>query len=329
MHQLWGLMPLMRLIFEFQTGYPQQLRPFVQYSRRNNLQVEMLLTQQMPLFLENMNTLDKILRPYMALTAPLTARHVDALLVSFPQLTRNVYCYAVWAGHLDLLRFMLPRVRNVYYSATEIAAHLGQLDVLVYLDGHKLATFSHLTLHWASRQGHLKVVEFLHPRIATDHAFAMDAAACHGHFDVVKFLHTNRTEGCTTKAMDSAAQHGHLEIVKFLHRHRSEGCTTAALDMAAANGHLELVKFLHWNRTEGATTTAMTLACCNGHLDVVKFLFEHRSEGCTIQALIGAREASHWDVVSFLLQHGKELHLDVPQPSFRHSSYALQTFLIF
>ncbi|KAG9399882.1 hypothetical protein AC1031_011303 [Aphanomyces cochlioides] len=310
MEQVWGMADAMRSIFEFQTGYPQHLRPFAQYTQEQNVHVEMLMTQQTPRFVENMVALDKILRPYLGMATPLTKSHVDVLLGCFPQVAHNLFCYAIWAGHLDLLGWMVHRVKNIYHGATNMAAFHGQIDVLVYLEAHNLAMYSSQTLHWACRQGHMKAVEFLHPRVAVGHTIAMDAAAMNGHFEIVKFLHTHRSEGCTTKAMDSAAAYDHLEIVKYLHTHRSEGCTTAALDLAAANGHLDIVKFLHWNRKEGATTTAMTLASCYGHLDVVKFLFDHRAEGCTIRALLGARESKHWHVEAFLRKHAEQLKLD-------------------
>ena len=55
---------------------------------------------------------------------------------------------------------------------------------------------------------------------------AMDYASQNGHLNVVKFLHENRNEGCTTCAMDYASENGHLDVVKFLHENRTEGCTT-------------------------------------------------------------------------------------------------------
>ncbi|CAK4666987.1 hypothetical protein LEN26_016969 [Aphanomyces euteiches] len=311
----------MRFIFEFQTGYPQLLRPFAQYIRCYDDYAELFLTQDTSLFVESMLALDKILRPYLAIEPLLSPQRVDALLHCFPSLAHNVFSYAIWAGHLDLLGLMVPRVGYICHNTTDIAAFLGQMDVLVYLEAQNLAKFSSKSLHWACYQGHLKVVEFLSPRVPVSETIAMDAAAMNGHFEIVKFLHANRSEGCTTKAMDQAAARGHLEIVKFLHCKRSEGCTSAAIDKAAANGHLDVVKFLHAHRTECATTSAMNLASCHGHLDVVKFLMENRPEGCTIRAFLGATEANHWQVAAFILQHANQLKLDLQQVRSSFPSY--------
>ncbi|CAK4092017.1 unnamed protein product [Aphanomyces euteiches] len=215
MQQTLGSTALMRFIFEFQTGYPQLLRPFAQYIRCYDDYAELFLTQDTSMFVESMLALDKILRPYLAIEPLLSPQRVDAFLHCFPSLAHNVFSYAIWAGHLDLLGLMVPRVGYICHNTTDIAAFLGQMDVLVYLEAQNLAKFSSKSLHWACYQGHLKVVEFLSPRVPVSETIAMDAAAMNGHFEIVKFLHANRSEGCTTEAMDQAAARGHLEIVKF------------------------------------------------------------------------------------------------------------------
>ncbi|CAK4666938.1 unnamed protein product [Aphanomyces euteiches] len=275
----------MRSIFAFQPGYPQPMLPFIQYVRQHDLLAAKAMVQDFAMFDANMEALDEILRSYLDMESRLSPYRVDSLLYYFPQLAHNFYCYAVWAGNLDLLGLMLQRGMTMLYHATEIAAFLGRVKVLTYLEENKLATYSTQTLNWACRQGHFNAVEFLHPHIAMGDTVAMDAAATNGHF----------------------------EIVKFLHVYRDEGCTTTAMDQAAANGHLEIVKFLHYNRTEGATTKAMTLAASHGHLDVVKFLYEHRSEGCTLRALHGSRESNQQHVEAFLRQPTNQLKLGLDE----------------
>ena len=62
---------------------------------------------------------------------------------------------------------------------------------------------------------------------------AMDWASENGHLEVVKWLHSNRTEGCTSYAMKWASKNGHLHVVQWLHSNRTEGCTTCAMDGAS------------------------------------------------------------------------------------------------
>ena len=67
----------------------------------------------------------------------------------------------------------------------------------------------------------------------------MNWATRNGHLEIVKFLHENRKERCTVDAMNGAAENGHLETVKVLHENRKEGCTADAMDWAAQDGHLK------------------------------------------------------------------------------------------
>jgi len=48
----------------------------------------------------------------------------------------------------------------------------------------------------------------------------MDYASRNGHLEVVKWLHFNRSERCTIYAMDWASENGHLGVVKWLHENR-------------------------------------------------------------------------------------------------------------
>ncbi len=102
--------------------------------------------------------------------------------------------------------------------------------------------------------------------------YRINWASQNGHLEVVKWLHENRTEGCTTDAMDFASFDGYLEVVKWLHENRTEGCTTQAMNGATEFGHLEVIKWLHENRSEGCIIWAMSCASLTGHLEVVTFL---------------------------------------------------------
>jgi hypothetical protein len=73
-------------------------------------------------------------------------------------------------------------------------------------------------------------------------------AAKNGHLKVIEWLHKNKKEGCTTDAMDGAAMNGHLEMVEWFHNNRNEGCTTRAMYLAIINGHLEVAQFIFDNR---------------------------------------------------------------------------------
>ncbi|KAH9097478.1 hypothetical protein LEN26_016973 [Aphanomyces euteiches] len=307
--QVWGMRGVLRLVFAFQSGYPQSMLPFVHFKR--DATSIFCLTNQFPLFVDRMVTLERILVPFLDQDEELKSARVDSLVAWLPDLKQNVLCYAVWAARFDLLQLIHPYFEEFCYASSIMAACCGKLDVLAYLEEQGWADISSQTLHFACQHGHLDIVEYLHPRVPKARYNTMAETAAKGHLHVLKFLHANRSEECNMQAMNGAATYGHLEIVKFLHYNRSEGCSFLAMDAAAANGHLEVVKFLHENRNEGATEEAINMAAESGHLDVIKYLFENRSEGCTYRALRNARRNQHREVEAFLLEHAHELGINL------------------
>ncbi|KAF0687981.1 Aste57867_20362 [Aphanomyces stellatus] len=301
---------LVSSIVAFQSGFPVTFLPFVKFMAshpRPNSLLEFTMTENAPFFQRELDDLTRLFASYF--TSPDALPRLPRLFDYVPAMAHKALCFAIATGHLEMLRFLLhqPGYAKPYHGVAGIAAFNGRLEVLQFLVKHEWAAFTGQTLHWASRQGHLHVVQFLHPHVPTCLPVVMDAAARFGHLDIVTFLHVHRTEGCSTEAMDEAASAGRLDIVRFLHAHRTEGCTTRAMNFAAAHGHLDVVQYLHEHRGEGCTTMAMTLAGCYGHLEVVKFLHHHRTEGCTPRAWEGAVEHKHADVAAFLMANRIEV----------------------
>ena len=72
-----------------------------------------------------------------------------------------------------------------------------------------------ITMEWASQDGHLDVVRYLHS-IGLRHIGLWH----------IGLRHIGKE--CTTWAMDFASNNGHLDVVKYLHGIRKE-CTTRAM----------------------------------------------------------------------------------------------------
>ncbi|EGG18382.1 hypothetical protein DFA_03876 [Cavenderia fasciculata] len=205
-------------------------------------------------------------------------------------------------GRRDILEFIINRYPNINLSNVidEAAKHGGDLAVWLMKTFKQLIDYPpRLALLNAANHGNLSVIEYFHQlnnhcQFTTNH---MDYASRNGHLEIVKFLHFNRSEGCTQSAIDNASEGGFLDIVMFLHHNRTEGCSKSAFNNASRNGHFEIVKFLHFNRTEGCSFYAMDGASTFGSLDIVKFLHFNRTEGCSKEAM---DKCSKLEIIQFL-----------------------------
>ena len=97
-------------------------------------------------------------------------------------------------------------------------------------------------------------------------------ASENGHLEIIKFLHENEKKGYTFKVINNASRNGHIKVLKWLQKNRKDNFTKEAMNWAAMNGHLEIVKFLYLNKIEANTHLAITMAGLNGHTEIVKFL---------------------------------------------------------
>ena len=105
-------------------------------------------------------------------------------------------------------------------------------------------------IRWASQNGHLPVVKYLHENgsdITAFNNYAIRWASLNGHLEVVKYLHEN---GADIQADDNlsirwASLKGHLEVVKYLHENGADiQANNYAIRWASSNGHLPVVAYL-------------------------------------------------------------------------------------
>ncbi|RHY21154.1 hypothetical protein DYB32_009879, partial [Aphanomyces invadans] len=196
--------------------------------------------------------------------------------------------------------------RNLHANNKLVSTSLKTCDPLAVVKTlyrfRRQEVFTSSCLLYLAKQGHLRVLAFLHS--AGCRSFTpqvMDAAAQYGHLSLVQFLHTHRTDGCTVAALDGAARRGHMELVHFLHIHRNEGCSPAAIDGAAANGHLEIVQYLHANFPALCDIeSALKLATEKGHIDIVRFLHELNGGSNVLKVLVWAARKGHLNIIKYM-----------------------------
>ncbi|KAF0720830.1 Aste57867_25 [Aphanomyces stellatus] len=97
----------------------------------------------------------------------------------------------------DLAMVKLLAMGKCWASSVNLAASLGQLEIVKYLVGHKEIAFA---------------------------APAIEAAVQNGHINVVAYLHGQRAETCVAKFMQKAHGTNQLVIVEYFDSHRCKCC---------------------------------------------------------------------------------------------------------
>jgi ankyrin repeat protein len=234
--------------------------------------------------------------------------------------------YAAMNGHLDVLQF-LKDFMDAAPSGSTAPAQPGAVTNTKYLTLQDVRSENNAALHWAARNGHIKVLQFLKGfgltlqdvRSASNRALRW--AAEKGHVNVLQFLISfsltlEDMRSDFNYALRRAAENGHVGVLQFL---TGFGLTLEdvrsynnyALGWAAHNGHVAVLQFL---KSFGLTLEdvrsdnnyALRWAARNGHVAVLQFLKDNwdltlqdarADDNC---ALRWAAEKGHVDVLQFL-----------------------------
>ena len=128
--------------------------------------------------------------------------------------------------------------------------HRGWSNLLGYL------------LSWASENGQLKMVRFLH-KVGVELNARNDEPLCRacdrGHLDIVRYLHQNggKLTARDNEPLCRAAAAGHVELVSYIHQNGGDisARENEPLRRAAAGKHASVVRYLH---EAGAATQSLT-----------------------------------------------------------------------
>ena len=131
-----------------------------------------------------------------------------------------------------------------------VSHHRGWSNLLRYL------------LSWASANGQLKVVRFLH-KVRVGLNARNDEPLCWacdgGHLDILRYLHQNGGEltARDNEPLCRAAAAGHVELVSYIHQNGGDisARENEPLRRAAAGKHASVVRYLH---EAGAATQSLT-----------------------------------------------------------------------
>jgi ankyrin repeat protein len=177
------------------------------------------------------------------------------------------------------------------------AAKGKHICVLEWLNEYGEEECSPDVIDWASYNGNLEIIKWLHSHGKQCTDAAINYAATNGHFEVVKYL-IEQGKNCESNVMDSMAHEGNLEMVKFLHSY-GKTCTNAAIDYAAMNGHFETLIWLYQNVDNLCSINTMEHAALSGHTEIVIWLQKHKVP-ITDKAIADAISANHIEIAEFL-----------------------------
>jgi hypothetical protein len=186
---------------------------------------------------------------------------------------RTMMAGACYHGLVDVVEELCAASPPERFGATpcRMAAHGGQLDVLVFLRKRGFL-WDDLLCALEAAGGHLDM----------EHLFehgcpgACVQAASRGHLRILEYLHAQGAL-LTDRVLWHAAYCGRLEIVTWFCQ---RGCpwNESTLDAAAWGGHLPMVQLLRAQGCEWGQG-ACRRAACGGHLEVLQHLV---AQGCPI-----------------------------------------------
>jgi hypothetical protein len=157
-------------------------------------------------------------------------------------------------GHIDLLQFFLT-IRNCYYDdqAIILAAGAGHVDVVqFFVEKVWNKTLNQTESHYntlkrcvifATRHGHLKVLQYVAPLLIMVFPECTEEAAIHGHMDIFFWL-VQFGFPISERCMKGALQNGHLEICQYLYFEDNQALHQFEVDIVAARGHVHILDWM-------------------------------------------------------------------------------------
>ena len=238
----------------------------------------------------------------------------------------NSIVHVIHLNRRDILEYWYdttPKHSTFGLSATNVAARLGKLEVLIQL--HERGFYwDNATYSMAAEYGQLSCLVYLHQSGCRWDYTATTRAAAGGHIHCLRFMRENGLTWNWTECT-AAAGNGQLECLTYLHEH---GCSWDAevTLQAAKHGNLSCLLYALTNGCP-LHSDACDAASKQGNLACLELLRLHGSP-LTETTMTAAVAAGQLEFVTHLLAHGCPVDTTASDEAARQQSDAFLRCLI-
>ena len=157
-----------------------------------------------------------------------------------------------------------------------LVAKTNKLELLKWAREEKKCDWDVGTIWAAAEQGNLEMVKYCVVKKCAISTLTCAFAAKNGHLKVLKYLHEKVKAPWDSETANWAAHNGHLHILEYLVERKFDQFDVLACRNAAMYGHLDCLKYLRETAKVPWNSGAFAFENCeNDHPECVRYLLDN------------------------------------------------------
>ena len=157
-----------------------------------------------------------------------------------------------------------------------LVAKTNKLELLKWARAEKKCDWDVGTIWAAAEQGNLEMVKYCVVKKCAISTLTCAFAAKNGHLKVLKYLHEKVKAPWDSETANWAAHNGHLHILEYLVERKFDQFDVLACRNAAMYGHLDCLKYLRETAKVPWNSGAFAFENCeNDHPECVRYLLDN------------------------------------------------------